>query len=241
MSLLKATTIQVGGSEFPLSVRRSKKAKRLLLHAHVTGLVELVIPWNVSFREAERFLRDREGWLIRAMAYHEDKRLAIPQRQLVSGDTLPYLDTSYVLKVIVEKDRVRSKAVVDEERLVIYVGDRTKVRDAVIRWYKKQAEEFFEYQVERFSSVLRKKAKKIRISDFKTQWGSCHKQRGIISFSWRLLLASEAVACYVVAHEVAHLKHANHSQAFWNTVELLLPDYLEAKTWIKSHGYTLVL
>ncbi len=79
---------------------------------------------------------------------------------------------------------------------------------------------------------------KIRIGDMKTRWGSCHPD-GRISFSWRLILAPDYARDYVVAHEVAHLVHHNHSVKFWALCEELSTDYKQGKAWMRDHGKTL--
>mgnify|MGYP006251950787 FL=1 len=58
-------------------------------------------------------------------------------------------------------------------------------------------------------------------------------------FSWRLIMAPPKVLSYVVAHEVAHLKHMNHSSQFWNEVRSLFGDYREERRWLRENGATL--
>lgn len=80
--------------------------------------------------------------------------------------------------------------------------------------------------------------KKITIRDQKTRWGSC-SQTGTLSFNYRLMMAPPEVIDYVIVHELCHLTHMNHSQAFWNKVAGILPDYAERKHWLKMHGHEL--
>ena len=81
---------------------------------------------------------------------------------------------------------------------------------------------------------------KIRISNARTRWGSCGFNANL-SFSWRLVMAPLPVIDYVVAHELAHLMHKNHSQRFWAAVRALFPDYEVHKKWLKLNGHLLVL
>jgi predicted metal-dependent hydrolase len=81
---------------------------------------------------------------------------------------------------------------------------------------------------------------RIAIRDQRTRWGSC-SSRGTLSFSWRLVLAPEAVADYVVVHELCHLREPNHSPRFWQLVEMARPQYREQRRWLAEHGWELHL
>ena len=78
----------------------------------------------------------------------------------------------------------------------------------------------------------------LRIADQKTLWGSCG-HRGLISLSWRLVLAPPEVFRYVVIHELAHLVHRNHSQRFWALVARYLPEFDRHRRWLREHGAAL--
>jgi len=80
---------------------------------------------------------------------------------------------------------------------------------------------------------------KVTFRDTRTRWGSC-SARKTISLNWRLILAPPAVAQYVCIHEAVHLRHMNHSQAFWQMVRSLCPEYLAHKKWLKTQGYSLL-
>ena len=65
---------------------------------------------------------------------------------------------------------------------------------------------------------------KIKITGARTRWGSCSSRR-VICFSWRLMMAPPEAVDYVVVHELAHLRHMDHSASFWQAVAQVLPDY----------------
>src|SRR5690606_2143888 len=71
--------------------------------------------------------------------------------------------------------------------------------------------------------------------DQSSRWGSC-SSAGVLSYSWRLILAPPYVLDYLAAHEVAHLQEMNHSPRFWRLVEKLVPNMRRAKAWLDVHG-----
>ncbi len=79
----------------------------------------------------------------------------------------------------------------------------------------------------------------IRVKNLRSSYGLCSSQR-ILTYANRLIYSPIEVIDYVCAHEVSHLKHMNHSPAFWKTVEFIQPDYKTHKMWVKTHGHTLL-
>ncbi len=76
---------------------------------------------------------------------------------------------------------------------------------------------------------------RIIVREQKTRWGSCSSKHNI-NLNWKLIMMPEEILNYVVVHELAHLKQMNHSKAFWEEVEKVLPDYKKQKEWLKQNG-----
>ena len=102
-------------------------------------------------------------------------------------------------------------------------------------WLRRRVEDDAEAFTRRFSHKLGEEPKAIRIKDQKHLWGSCGKDR-IINLNWRLIFMPKTVLEYAVVHELCHLKHRDHSAAFWSQVKNLLPDYEPRKDWLDKHG-----
>lgn len=79
---------------------------------------------------------------------------------------------------------------------------------------------------------------RICIRDQKTRWGSC-SSKGTLSFNWKLYLAPPQCLDYVVVHELCHLVEMNHSPAFWQLVDSIMPDYRTWQNWLRENGHTL--
>lgn len=101
---------------------------------------------------------------------------------------------------------------------------REDVDRALLALFKAQAKTVLGDLMEAYRGSARRWPASWRLSSAKTRWGCC-TLRNTIRLSWRLIFLDDAVASYVIAHELAHLEHFNHSKAFWKEVERLCPDW----------------
>jgi predicted metal-dependent hydrolase len=100
---------------------------------------------------------------------------------------------------------------------------------------KREARRDLALSVRRYAEVLGVKFTRISVRDQSSRWGSCTSD-GVLSFSWRLILAPPFVLDYLAAHEVAHLVEMNHSARFWRVVARICPETDRAKAWLHAHG-----
>ncbi|GIW58722.1 MAG: hypothetical protein KatS3mg086_007 [Candidatus Dojkabacteria bacterium] len=102
-------------------------------------------------------------------------------------------------------------------------------------YFRQEAKKIIENRVIYFAELIGEDYNQIYIKDTISRWGSCSSKRNL-NFCWRLVLAPREILDYVCAHEVAHLKHMNHSRSFWNLLESIFPSYKDARNWLKTNG-----
>ncbi len=90
-------------------------------------------------------------------------------------------------------------------------------------------------RVRHYEKIMGLTCNRITIRDQKTRWGSCSSKKNL-NFNYRLAYMPQEILDYVVVHELAHLRHMDHSREFWACVERYLPDYRERRAWLKEHG-----
>ena len=100
---------------------------------------------------------------------------------------------------------------------------------------KREAKRDLEAASRRAAEKLGVSVKRVSVRDQSSRWGSC-SSTGVLSYSWRLILAPPFVLEYLAVHEVAHLKEMNHSPRFWRLVKEHCPDTARAKAWLDAHG-----
>lgn len=233
--------IRFGKKDFVYYVRRSRRARNLLLRVDMAGQVELVVPWWASYAQAEKFISGQLEWLRRVIAKNEAKRRLMPRRKLVSGEQLSVFGEGYELRVVCDSLRQRARYSENNGQVKVMVCKRNDVRNVLIRWYRKKAQDYFRQAVDDYSDRLDARVLNLVVSGARSQWGSCIARKKRVSLCWRLALAPREVADYVAAHEVAHMKERGHNSRFWEIVESLDVNYREHRAWLRKHGYTLVL
>jgi predicted metal-dependent hydrolase len=218
------------------TIRRSDRARRLRIVVAPEG-VEVVLPRRMALRHAEAFVAEKRPWIERTLRQYRAAEEELPAVRLEDGGEVPYLGLNLALRVKVEPFRTRPG--VSRRGATLHVGvaepGEEAVRDALVRWYRRRARievaERLDWATLRAGSAYTK----LQIRDPSSRWASC-SSTGAMSFSWRLLLASEPVLAYVVEHEVAHLDVMDHSRRFWNLLESRCPDYREHERWLRRYG-----
>ncbi|GGR02345.1 hypothetical protein GCM10008957_14130 [Deinococcus ruber] len=212
-----------------VEVRRSTRRRTVALKVGRDGAV-LYAPSGVPSERLERFLHEKEGWMLGHLAHFQRRRVVAPLEQ---GSALPLLGDTLTLQLVPGLRAARQEG-------AMLKADPARLHAQLEAWYRRQALVHFTPLVQTLADQLKRPVRSVRLTGAAGRWGSC-TAAGDIRLHWRLLLGPERVAHYVAAHEVAHLAQMNHSQRYWAVLEHLMPDYLESKTWLRDHGETLVL
>lgn len=104
--------------------------------------------------------------------------------------------------------------------------------------YKDSALRLVERRIDYFNKYYNFSFSGIRITNTKTQWGSCSINK-VLSFNFRIAFVEPKLADYLIVHELCHLQEFNHSPKFWKLVELAIPDYKTARAELKRQGFVL--
>lgn len=216
-----------------VEVRRSERAKRLALRLDTKKRVfVLVVPKRISMRRAHEFAIEHEEWM-------EEKLAELPAPiKLGHGLELPIFGQMRRIEVDFNPDAKRTDVSLADKILHV----RTNKDDPsprIIRFLKAQAKEQLSALSHEKAAQIDKSVASVSVRDTKSRWGSCSAD-GNLSYSWRLIFAPYESFDYVVAHEVAHLEHLDHSENFWALCRELSDDYVEGHYWMRNHGYELM-
>lgn len=213
-----------GNPPVEVVVRRNARARRLSLRvSRLDGRATLTLPRRVTEREGLAFLREREDWLRRHLAeLGEERRPGI-------GSTVPFRGA----ELAIQGGAVRGPRL--EADTLVVPDDPVRAGARVAAFLKVEARTALALAVARHAAALGRPYGRMTLRDTRSRWGSC-SSRGDLMFSWRLVMAPAEVLDYVAAHEVAHLRHMDHSPAFWACVEELFPDHRACRAWLRENG-----
>jgi predicted metal-dependent hydrolase len=229
----EARRVVLLGDEVPYLLKRSPRRRTIALRIDRNGLT-VSAPAGAAQSRLEEVLRERARWVL-------DKLLEIRARQAPGplwrdGECLPLLGGS--CRLVVSRGPARAQAVLAGKDLVVRLADPedgASVRAKTLKWYRRAALAHFTGRVAHYAGRLGVAVPPLRLSNAATRWGSCNA-RGEIRLNWRLIKLSPRLIDYVVAHELAHLLHLDHSPAFWATVAGIYPDYAAARAELRRLG-----
>lgn len=192
------------GLPLPVALTRMRRARRLRLRVdHDRGVLKLTVPWRTPVRSALDWAAEQREWV------EGQLRAAPPARPFVDGATLPFEGGELMLRHMPGKRR--GVTLVDDTLEV--GGPEASLPAAVERWLRAQARLRLSEETATVAARAGVSIRSVSIGDPVSRWGSCSSS-GSISYSWRLILAPPPVLRFVVAHEVAHRLHMDHSPAF---------------------------
>jgi predicted metal-dependent hydrolase len=216
---------------YPVLLRRHRQARRYTLRIQAaTREVILTIPPRGTLKEAREFAHKHGGWIAARLG-------RLPQAAPFVHDLI--MPLRGVPHRIVHRRGMRGTVWTEVdgggERLLCVAGESLHIERRIADFLRREAKRDLQAASLRFASALGLGVQRIVVRDQSSRWGSC-STTGVLSFSWRLILAPGDVLEYLAAHEVAHLIEMNHSAKFWRLVQRLLPDHERAKAWLEVHG-----
>jgi predicted metal-dependent hydrolase len=226
-----AIEIEFDQAIYPVRIRRHRQARRYTLRIHAaTREVVLTMPPRGSVREARQFAEKHGGWI--AARLHR-----LPQAApFADGTRLPFRGVEHRIMHRPEaRGTVWTEADANGVPLLCVAGAAPHVERRVSDYLAREARRDLEIASRRAAAVLGVAVKRVSVRDQSSRWGSC-STTGVLSYSWRLILAPPFVLNYLAVHEVAHLVEMNHSARFWRLVHQHCPDAHRAKAWLDAYG-----
>ena len=224
--------VEVAGRMLPVILRRNASARRMTMRLAPDGSeVRITLPRWGRTAEALEFARSKADWLSA-----QAQRLPMPVT-LADGASLPYLGTPHLLR----HDPAHPRRVRIEPGELHVGGPTESLAPRLTRWLEGEARRLMADDLAFYCARADRPVPRLMLSRAQRRWGSCAKD-GTIRLNWRLIMAPAMVRRSVVAHEVAHLVHFDHSDRFHELLaQLFEHDVRAANTWLKREGRGLYL
>lgn len=229
-----------------IDLHRRAYKRTIGLTLQVNGRIKVSAPLTTPHSRIENFLLANRDWIETHLERYRALREAHPPKRYSEGEMFPLLGEE--LRLTFQRGS-RAKYFVRRERnrLVVDIPDRLwdglalhrphpEIAPCVSSFYHSLGRAVLTERVSYLSACMGLRPSSLSFRSQKTRWGSC-SSRGRISLNWRLVIAPALVSDYVVAHELAHLKHYNHSAAFWRLVESQIPDFEKCRLWLRRHQF----
>lgn len=192
--------------------------------------------------QVDETVLSKRMWIYRNLAEWRDLNATSVVREWVNGETFLYLGSGYQLQLVAEQDEALTLK--DGRfallRTVLTQGGPAAARQAFETFYAHKGLERLQRRVAHFAPRVGVAPGKVHVRDLGFRWAAC-QPNGDIHFHWKSLMAPLTVLDYIVVHELCHLHHRDHSDAFWNEVDKVLPNHRERKEWLRTRGAELNL
>ena len=201
------------------------------------GIVRVRPPLKMTPEQVDETVFSKRMWIYRNLAEWHDLNATRVVREWVNGESFLYLGSSYRLSLVNEQDEALKlkDGRFQLLRSVMDGGGRDAAQQAFEQFYKDKGLPRIHQRVAFFAPKVGVNAGKVQVKELGFRWASC-TPNGNLDFHWKCLMAPLTVIDYIVVHELCHLRHRDHSGAFWNEVDKVLPNYRERKEWLRQRG-----
>ena len=225
--------VDADGPDIACEVKRSRR-KTLAIHVR-HGKVEVRAPFFTSQGEINQFLDLHRQWIVERLQQEatRDRESLV----LETGRPIFYQARELILEL-------RDSPLRDIEitpRAFVIAGPKmtpARARDQLESFLRQQARNYLPDRAQALANYLQAghKLKKVTLRKTRSKWGHC-TSTGVIQINWLIMLAPPAIIDYMIAHEVCHLVHMNHSRRFWQLVDSVCPQSRRYVDWLKAHEH----
>lgn len=206
------------------------------------GRVLVRAPEAISDERIEDLVEAKRYWIYKTLAEWRDLNAVKVIRELRNGEGFLYLGSSYRLTLVTDQQEplLLKDGRFRLRRGLVEQGNVPAAQAAFRDYYIARAQERIPRRVAYFAKKVGVQPGPVVVRELGHRWASCGKD-GKQSFNWKCMMAPPKIIDYIVVHELCHLHYRDHTDAFWNEVDKVMPDYYERKAWLRTHGASLDL
>lgn len=201
------------------------------------GRVLVRAPESISDERIEDMVEAKRYWIYKNLAEWRDLNATRVLREYRNGEGFLYLGRAYRLLLVA--DQAESLLLKNGRfclrRDLVDRGDIEAAKTVFRNYYIARGTERITQRVKYYAPKVGVKPRDIDIRELGNRWASFYPN-GNLAFHWKCIMAPQTIIDYIVVHELCHFHYPDHTDAFWNEVDKVLPAYKERKEWLRRHG-----
>lgn len=204
------------------------------------GSVHVRVPEHLSDSRIEAIVDSKKYWIFKALAEWRQLNASRVKREYKNGEGFLYLGRTYRLRLVndqVEPLQLKSGRLCLRQD-VVTTGNATSTMGVFRSFYTERALRRIQPRVNYFAPKVGVSPAGVEVRELGHRWASCSSS-GKLAFHWKCVMAPQTIIDYIVIHELCHMHHRDHTDAFWNEVDKVLPQYRERKEWLRVNGASL--
>jgi predicted metal-dependent hydrolase len=233
---MKPQVMHVGDLDVHVTVSDRRRTVQLTVERDAT--VTAVIPPGTDQAKLAKAITTKRPWLYAKLRERAETGTPQPPREFVSGEGFLYLGRSYRLLLIDEA--TRSAVRLHRGRLELRRDCVDAAAHHLVHWYRQVGESWLQRRVVSWAQRMEVEVTDLRVLPLGYRWGSCTAV-GKLNIHWAVMQLPPELIDYVLVHELAHVRHADHGPDFWRVVERPLPDFAARRTRLRLSGGALWL
>lgn len=201
------------------------------------GRVLVRAPKSYSDERIAEIIAAKHYWLFKNLAEWRELNATRVLREFCNGEGFLYLGRSYRLLLVANQTEplLLKNGRFCLRRNVIARGNIEAAKEVFRSFYVARGLERFDQRVSYYAPKVGVRPSHMSVRELGNRWGAW-TPKGKLAFHWKCMMAPPTIIDYVVVHELCHFHHLDHTDAFWNEVDKILPDYRERKEWLRKHG-----
>lgn len=213
-------------------IRQRRKSVTIHIEDNLSIIVKA--PYSISQKEIDQIVIKHEAWIKKTL---QDKKELAKQKDWINNEELLYLGQKLHVYIHEAPTKKLEVSVTDGTLTIVTPNkkDHFLIKTQVETYTKEQGLKLFTTLTDKYCKLLGCDYRSLTLRRQKTRWGSCSSKGGL-SYNIRLMSAPIEVIEYVVLHEVMHLRHFDHSPAFWAAIAKVMPDYKTRQQYLKEQG-----
>jgi len=223
-------------SDFRYEVARSER-KTVDIVIERDGTVIVRAPSWTDDEDLSKIVESRNFWIYRALAEWRDLNATRVLREYRNGEGFLYLGRAYRLLLVNDQTEplLLKNGRFQLRRDLVESGEIESAKVTFQAYYSQKGLERIPSRVDYYAPKVGVSFAGIRVRELGHRWASC-TSKGKIAFHWKCMMAPQTVIDYIIVHELCHMHYRDHTEAFWNEVDKVMPNYRERKEWLRING-----